>query len=323
MYYPDGDSLWRNVTLQIPSQAGWSKLATAASATIEEEVTALAVSPSTRNRLYYGVSGSRSKPQIVRVDNAHFATTLNGAFVELPNSAAGSYLADIAIHPTIGDEVIAVVSNYNVPSLYRSTDGGTSWAEIEGNLRGTPTLPGPSVRSVTIVPQADESVVYFAATSTGLYATDVIDGANTTWVRQNPDGIGATVVAHVTSRPSDGRVLVGTHGLGMFNGMPGQPVAIGDETLAAQVTLSASPSPATSHTTIRYTLAGPSDVTLRVYDATGRVVRTVLSGERVGGGEQMAPVSVSDLAAGVYFTRLEVVGSGPVQMRTARLVVVR
>ena len=215
------------------------------------------------------------------------------------------------------------MSNYNVPSIFRSTDAGDTWTEIEGNLAGTAALPGPSVRAATIAPQGDGSTVYFVGTSTGLYATDALDGGNTTWTRQSPDGIGATVVSHVTSRTSDGRVLVGTHGLGFFNGMPSDFTAAGDEALTSNLSLSASPSPATDRTTIRYTLAGPSEVTLRVYDAAGRVVRTLLSGERVGGGEQVVPVSVSNLAAGVYFTRLEAVGNGPAQVRTARLVVVR
>jgi hypothetical protein len=329
MYYPDGDSLWRNTRLDLASsvqsdarpQANWVKLNTSASLG-REKVTAITVAPSMPNRVYYGLTGNFA-PQVVRIDNANTATTFAGNWIRMPNSGSDSYLANIAVHPTNADEVISVVSNYNVPSLYRSTDAGLTWAEIEGNLAGSAALPGPSVRAVTMMPQGDGTTVYFAGTSTGLYATDAIDGANTVWTRQSPNRIGATVVSHVASRTSDGRVLVGTHGRGFFNGMPRDFVAIGDETLALQTTLTASPSPATNQTTIRYTLAGPSDVTLRLYDATGRVVRTLLSGERVGAGEQTAPVSLSDLAAGVYFTRLEAIGNGPAEVRTARLVVVR
>ena len=74
----------------------------------------------------------------------------------------------------------------------------------------------------------------------------------------------------------------------------------------------AAPNPATGKTSIRYTLARQSDVTLKVYDVTGREVRTLVkavqspgsySFDWSGEGRDGRPV-----ASGVYFFRLEAEG---------------
>jgi flagellar hook assembly protein FlgD len=71
----------------------------------------------------------------------------------------------------------------------------------------------------------------------------------------------------------------------------------------------ADPNPFTGETHLRFELAAAADVKLAIYDPAGRVVRTLLSGERQAGRH----VAVWDgrdeqarsVAPGLYFYRLE------------------
>ena len=69
------------------------------------------------------------------------------------------------------------------------------------------------------------------------------------------------------------------------------------------------PNPFNPHTTIRYELAGPTTVTLRVYDLQGRLVRELVNETARAGGHFAANWDGRDdrgrmAAAGVYLCRM-------------------
>ncbi|MFH1196808.1 MAG: PKD domain-containing protein [bacterium] len=229
MYYPAGNSLWRNNQLNsLPYNSsfndgittGWTKL-TSLGVPNNYTITALQVSISNpTHRLYYGASSaSNNNPLVPKLYRLNNATTASSGAVELtlPGVADGAYIHNIAINPDDGNEIIVVLSNYNIVGLFHSTNGGDSFTTIEGNLTGDTQNPGPSIRSATIVP-SNGSKQYFVATSIGLYSTTALNGANTSWIKEGANVIGNTVCNYLTSRKSDGKVLVGTHGRGAFTG---------------------------------------------------------------------------------------------------------
>jgi hypothetical protein len=65
------------------------------------------------------------------------------------------------------------------------------------------------------------------------------------------------------------------------------------------------PNPFHASTVFRFTLPSPQQVTLRVYDVTGRLVTTLLQGEQRDAGPQQARMQAGALPAGVYFYRLQ------------------
>jgi flagellar hook assembly protein FlgD len=86
--------------------------------------------------------------------------------------------------------------------------------------------------------------------------------------------------------------------------------------------------PSTLATEIRFELAEPAWIALRLYDVAGRSVRTLVDGT-FAAGEHLARWDGRDerghrVAAGVYFYRLDADGrqAGPTQS-TRRLVVLR
>ena len=214
MYYPAGADLWRNTSLSTTDQSsGWAKL-TSLPDLSGCEISAMGVSQTPASVLYYGAScGGSNPPRLFRMDNATTATSATEISIAgLPN---GAYIHSIAVNPNDADEVLAVHSNYNIVGLYRSTDGGQNWTAVEGNLEGSGSNPGPSLRSATILP-TPQKTGYLLGTSTGIYSTTTFSGGSTTWEQEAASTLGNAVVEYVTSRPSDQRVAAGSHGRGIF-----------------------------------------------------------------------------------------------------------
>lgn len=179
-----------------------------------EYVTAIAVSRSPANIVYYagydlgGAGGKMYK--ITNASNAPAGTS--PTVITGSNFPTGAYINCIAIDPTNADRVLIAFSNYRISSLFYTTNGGTSWTEVEGNLGGT---DGPSVRSCLIMP-AGGSTVFFAGTSIGLFSTSSLNGAATDWTQEGPGEIRDLVVSWLVGRVSDATVVAATHGGGAF-----------------------------------------------------------------------------------------------------------
>ncbi|NND72290.1 MAG: T9SS type A sorting domain-containing protein [Rhodothermales bacterium] len=220
MLLAEGETIWRNSDLEgitldgstTTKSTNWTNLTPTTSPVIDpalERVTAVGISAAgSANVLYYGTSSGN----IFRIDDVHTAT----AGVSATNVTDGSFptpawVSDIAVDPTDSDHAIVVFSNYGIASIWRTTDGGTSWTDVEGNLAG---VEAPSIRSVTIVPGT--ITPYYVGTSTGLYSTTAFAGASTVWTHEGDIAIGNVVVDMVRGRSQDGRLIVGTHGIGFF-----------------------------------------------------------------------------------------------------------
>ena len=397
LFYPGGNVLWRGdltpTIADMNTPPDWTKLTNVG---IPEGlgISALAVSTTPAHVLYLGTSGLTDPPKIFRLAGAHTATD-GEVERSIPGAPNGAYVHNIAVNPTNAHEILVALSNYNIVGLYHSTDGGQSYTAVEGNLEGDQNNPGPSVRAVSILP-FDGTTTYLVGTSTGAYSTTTLDGANTQWTQEGADVIGNNVVESITSRTSDGRIALATHGRGIFIGTPEAaanqapaftatlpdititvgstlsftytatdpngaaltfsltegpqtatldastgafswtPTAAGDSTVTVTVSdgaLTAStsatvtvvgatavedeelpvtfalnqnyPNPFNPSTTIVFSLAQPSAVTLSVYDLAGRKVASLLVGDEKATGQHMVSFDARGLASGTYVYRLE------------------
>ena len=225
MYLAGGKYLWRNNDLSaIPMINNWDSISTNwvqftdSVPTSGSTITALTVCKTPANRVYYGTDNKK----IYRVDNANTGTptpvdiTSTTTGVLFPS---GGYVSNIAVDPNDGDKLFVIFSNYNVYSMYYSSDGGTTWSKQGGNLETTiPTqvVNNPSIRWASILHVAD-GTVYLMATSVGLFATDSLKGTNTVWVQQGINTIGNSVCDMIETRQSDGLVVIATHANGMYS----------------------------------------------------------------------------------------------------------
>jgi subtilisin family serine protease len=101
-------------------------------------------------------------------------------------------------------------------------------------------------------------------------------------------------------------------------GVAAVPAAIGSVALAAQ----ARPNPSAGLTGLEFALARPSHVRVEVFDATGRLVRSLLDADRAAGPLQVtwngADASGVRATAGVYFARIRT-GEATRTVRLVRL----
>jgi len=172
---------------------------TVAVATFGGTVSAVKVSPNTANRVFFGANGD-----VFRVDNANTgAPTVANISTGLP----AAYLNCIEVETGNDLHLLAVYSNYGVNSIWESTDGGTSWTSVEGNL---PDMP---IRWAIFNPNNSNQVA--VATELGVWTTDNLNGASTVWGASN-SGLANVRVEMLQLRTSDKLLTAATHGRGLF-----------------------------------------------------------------------------------------------------------
>ncbi|NDC41562.1 MAG: T9SS C-terminal target domain-containing protein, partial [Chitinophagia bacterium] len=308
MYLAAGSVMWRNSNLAgIPYAGNWDSIRTnwapfPDSLPLSLSITALAVSKTPANRLYFGTSAKR----IYRVDNANSGfpakrdITSTNVALPFPNGNVSC----IAVDPSNADHILLVYSNYNVYSLYYSPDGGTSWQKAGGNLEANALGggDGPSCRWASIIP-VTEGTVYLVGTSVGLFATTELRDTSTVWVQQGANTIGNTVVDMIDYRSTDGLVVVATHSKGIFAThitQVGDVNRVVDIPTTKALTVTAAPNPFYSNTTIQFSLEEPDYITATVTDLSGRIVCTLADGELQSGSHSL-PLGRGNLPGGLYF----------------------
>lgn len=166
------------------------------------KVTHIMVSPNTSNRVFFGLNNGR----IVRVDNAH-TTTPTATNISGAGMPAGS-VSCIAVENGNDNHLIATFSNYGMISVWETTNGGTSWTSIEGNL---PDMP---VRWAMFNPNNNTQAII--ATEIGVWSTDLLNGGATNWGPSN-NGLANVRTDMLQMRTSDKLVIAATHGRGLYS----------------------------------------------------------------------------------------------------------
>ena len=171
-------------------------------------VTSVNVSPNSltdSNTVYIGTNGGR----VLKVTNAKAATptitNISGATGQI---SPGS-VSCVAIQKGNENHLLATFYNYGVTSVWETTNGGTTWRSVEGNL---PDMP---VRFVIFSPRnaTDEALV---ATELGVWSTDNLSAAAPVWGPSN-SGLANVRTDQIKMRESDNMMIAATHGRGLFS----------------------------------------------------------------------------------------------------------
>jgi PKD repeat protein len=166
-------------------------------------VRTVSCSQNTPDKVFFGLSNGR----IVRVDNAHLAvpteTHINNG-MGMPSSTVSC----IAIENGNDDHLLVTYSSYGVNSAWETTNGGTSWTSVEGNI---PDMP---VRAALFNPNNNQQALI--GTELGVWSTDLLNGPATNWAPSN-SGLANTRVTMLQIRSSDKLVIASTHGRGLFS----------------------------------------------------------------------------------------------------------
>jgi hypothetical protein len=218
--------------------------------------------------IYYGTI----KGKLWRLDDC-YGTTPVKTEITSASFPTNAYMSCVTVHDFNPEEAILSFSNYNIPSIFHTTDGGLTFTDISGNLEENPdgSGSGPGVYWVEIYPS--DPAIYYAATSAGLFSTSELDGSNTVWQMEGVSTIGNVIINMVDARPYDGAIAVGTHGNGVYSSSlaPVDAASVYDD-VADKLNSGAYPNPFSGTLSIPIRLNTASDVTIRIYDLKGNLV---------------------------------------------------
>ena len=311
LYYVNFNRLFRTTSASIVSSFTWTELTGVASSVNPSNPTggtniairALAFSRGpylTSHALYIGTTNGK----IFRLIDPRNSTPGTPAVDITPASLpANSNVQDISVNPNDDNEIMAVVSNYGVVSIWWTNNAKASvptWRNAEGNL----TLP--SIRSCMIVAKKDTAnnpvSEYYVGTSVGLYSAFeigpvLISGGSPTWLREGGSILNFAMVQSLAYRPADNVLLVGTHGNGLFYTFLANDGGgtIPNNTFITQV------SPVPTSGTLEYktgNIAGINRIFIEIYNMSGQKVWEVETNYQNGS------INLSILSSGMYILNI-------------------
>lgn len=204
------------------ASTNWEEI-TGIAATLSGNITALAVTrniglsntaytaSSTNRRMYIGSNDGK----VYRFTDPAF-TAVASTPTEITPAGSMGYVSDVALNPYNDKELLVTYSNYGVPSVWYTADASVAtptWVNVEGPAGSAVELA--SARSAMIV-RAGAVNIYVVGTSTGLYGTMTLSGATTVWERIGTSEIALSPSVSMRLRPSDNKMVLGTHGNGLF-----------------------------------------------------------------------------------------------------------
>ena len=272
----DGGTTWDHDTIDIGTR-GW----------------AVAFDGVDTNRVYVGGDSAYSYPALL-------ITTDQGETWTQSRTGLTSTVNVLLTIPGIGGLVYAGTNN----GLFRSTDGGATWA-------ATPLTQ--QVRALVADPLNPLNI--FAGTYDGGVRASTDGG--TTWTPMNT-GLTCTKVLSLALQPgSENTLYAGTEGGSVFRTTTATGVSDGSTIANRTSSIAVSPNPSHGRACIDFTVPEPSLVRAAVYDYSGRLIADLGSRQQPTGAATWQ-FDTKGIPAGTYFVRL----TGLAKTLTARLTVV-
>ncbi len=153
-----------------------------------------------------------AKPPFSKVEGLFSSSPVFSRLAD--NDFPEAEVSDIFINPYRSDQLLVSFFTYtNNKKLLYSDNGGATWHNVTGNLAAkSSTDTGPMVLSTAIVGNGS---IFFAGTTSGLFATKKLSGATTEWQRVHPDMIKNHLVTDMEVDRT-GRLTIGTYGGGVY-----------------------------------------------------------------------------------------------------------
>ncbi|MDA8629716.1 hypothetical protein N9M15_05820 [Bacteroidia bacterium] len=153
-----------------------------------------------KSRLLVGTHGG----DIVVSDGNH---SFSSSYKKISTGLNTGYVSSIYSHNKSDDTLFVTFSNYGVKNIYLTTNGGSSWKAIDGNL--------PDIPVWDIVTNTKEIGSAIIATEIGIFSCENIFGKVPLW-KPAKNGMGSVKVRTLKYRPSDQTIMATTHGRGIF-----------------------------------------------------------------------------------------------------------
>lgn len=210
-------------------------------------------SPNNTSTLFVGTQSGR----LFKVGNAqNIPSTTEIGSLDFPTAN----ISCVAVGAS-EDTLLVTFSNYGIPSVWQTYDGGQSWENVESNL---PDMP---IRWALYHPYDANKA--FLATEVGVWGTEELTQTNPTWVPLS-NGLANVRVDMIQLRKSDQTILAATHGRGLAYTTLSQ-VGINDHKLSEKE-FKTFPNPANNFINISFETENAKKLQLKIYDPTGRLV---------------------------------------------------
>ncbi|MEO8447768.1 MAG: FlgD immunoglobulin-like domain containing protein, partial [bacterium] len=276
-------------------------------------VTTIAVAPTNSNVIIAGT------------DDANvWITSNNGTnWTKVSSTLPYRWITRVAIDPV--NENIAYVT-YNglkwrdpQPHVFRTTNKGQDWTDISGNL------PDAPVNAFAIDPLRPN--VLFVGSDVGAY---VSFNTGQSWQFLGT-GLPMVSVYDFKIHPTAYYLVAGTHGRSMYKIDLTQVVGINsnEEIIADDFSLEQNyPNPFNPVTTIKYKTSGSGNINLRIYDVTGKEIRSLVSKVQPAGTYTAVwngtDNSGSTVSSGIYFyTLTSDVGKNQISTLTRKMMFIK
>src|SRR5262245_60999694 len=263
------------------------------------------------------ISAADTNLFLAGTDDGHVWRSQNGGGVwqEISAGLPARYVTRVVADPLDPQVVYVTHSGFGEdlhdPRVYRSTDRGTTWTSISGNL------PDAPVNDLIVDPLIPGTL--YAGTDLGVFVTRNLGQTWTALGGVMPIQPVWDLELHQATR----KLFAFTHGRSAWMLDLGTvPLAVPSSTSASKLALSTpSPNPARGAARLDITLATSAQVDVSVFDAAGRQIRVLARGTLAEGRHPLAWDARDERGAraraGVYFVR----ASDGSETRTQRLVI--
>ncbi len=292
LYYAGKSTLYKTNDAENVTTTTWDNLGALASGEYLKTFTTTRGAYDTASS-YLLVGGDQGG--VYRLNDPKNATAISDAVNITPPQAStteGTIVSGLAIHPTNPDIIMAVYGNYGINNIFiteNATSNPPTWSLAENILNAH------SIRSAAIVALQNEDI-YYVGTGRGLYASS--NPINNDWEIEGANEIGFAVVSGLVLRPSDNKLLIGTHGNGMFETTVSGTLSIIDNiSSASELTLF--PNPTVSELNIKFSSSyGNEKMAYEILDITGKRALT--------GFIENNKVDVTSLNSGIYIFSIRI-----------------
>ena len=193
--HPDSNGIFYTARQQVFKTtdwgADWFAISSGTSGTIRE----MAISRTSAN-IMYATSG-----------NLIYKSTNRGyTFTDVSTGLPNVTITSVNIHPDSSQVAIITFSGFGAGKIYKTTNAGTSWNNITGNLPDSP---------------ANDALFYYPGMSTSMYflANDVgvfVTNNNGQRWTELANSLPNTVIMHLDYNQSANKLRAGTHGRGVY-----------------------------------------------------------------------------------------------------------
>jgi hypothetical protein len=237
----------------------------------------------TSSKVYVGLENSK----LVRIDDANTETPV---FNDISGDEFVGSLSDIEFG-TNENEIFVTIHNYGVESIWFTSNGGTSWRSLEGNL---PDLP---VKCILQNPLNTNELI--VGTELGIWKTDDYTIAEPVW-EQSFNGMSDVTVVDLDLRSIDNTILASTHGRGLFTSQFTDGAATINDVLNDKILFTVYPTISNGNFTI-FGKRSMDKTTIQIFSITGK---KVFSGDLNFSKNMKQTVSIN-ANSGVYIVNLE------------------